>query len=105
MLQLQEASTRSLKFHNSLCNIHALTNVTGFHSAALVSSLPGSSNVIATALLNGQLFVNRYAVAGVLVYDTQTLSLLRQISFCGLGSYSYGLATEITLRSTELIFR
>jgi len=52
--------------------------------------------MFATALLNGQLFVTRLQVAQVLVYNTTTLSPLRQITFPGLGPNMYGLATSAT---------
>jgi len=71
-----------------------LTNVTGFHSATLVTSLPESSSALAIAQLNGQLYVTVYNVAGVLVYDTQTFQLLRQITFPGFSPIKHGLATS-----------
>jgi len=49
---------------------------------------------VATAILNGQLFVTRWNVAQVSVYDTMSFQLLRQITFFGLGAGLLGLATS-----------
>jgi len=66
----------------------------GLQSGTLVNSLPGPFPVLATAILNGQLFVTRFNVAQVSVYDTMSFQLLRQITFSGLSNSLFGLATS-----------
>jgi len=56
--------------------------------------LSGTHQILATAILNGQLFVTRFTVTAVSVYDTLSYQLLRQINFADFGSYLYGLATS-----------
>jgi len=50
--------------------------------------------VLATALLNQQLFVTRANDAKVYVYNTTSFQLIRNIMFTGLSSCLYGLATS-----------
>jgi len=59
-----------------------------------VNSWSGTPQVLATATLNGQLFVTRWSFAYVSVYDTMSFQLLRTITFTGLGDHLYGLATS-----------
>jgi len=58
----------------------------------LITSWSESNHVVATATLNGQLFVTCWSVPQVSVYDTMSFHLLRQIS--GLGAVLFGLATS-----------
>jgi len=66
-------------------------------TTTLTVSLTGNTGVVATALLNEQLFVTRHGVAAVLVYNTSLVSLplTRNITFSGLGTVLYGLATSV----------
>jgi len=61
-----------------------------------MASLAGTYRVLATALLNDQLFVTCESVAAVSVYDTShgSLRLTSTITFSGLGTVLYGLATS-----------
>ena len=66
----------------------------GFRAATLVTSLSGTAHVLAIAHLDNQMFVSRYQVTPVSVYDTMSFQLLRQITFSGLGYRKFGLATS-----------
>jgi len=61
----------------------------------LVTAIPstGQVSVGAVALHDNQLFVGRYGAARVDVYDTTRFSIQRSVSFTGLGTVVYGLAT------------
>jgi len=67
-------------------------HVAVIQSGTLVASWSGIHHVEATAILNGQLFVARFNVGQVSVYDTASLQLLRQIALPGLALI--GLATS-----------
>jgi len=71
----------------------AATDIAGL-LRTYVTSLSGNTKVVATALLNQQLFVTRDSVAQVSVYNKISLSLLRQITVSGFGTQLYGLATS-----------
>jgi len=71
-------------------------NVVGIQSGSLVTSLSGTPQVLATAILNGQLFVTRFTVTHVLVYETMSYQLLRQINLAGVGTRLFGLAASTT---------
>jgi len=62
----------------------------------LTYALSGTSRVLATALLDDQLFVTRHGVAQVSVYDKTSLQLQRQLTTPGLGVLLFGLATCAT---------
>jgi DNA-binding beta-propeller fold protein YncE len=59
----------------------------------VVHSVSTNDKVCALALLDSQLFVTRYRIARISVYDKTTLKLKGQLSFHGLGTVLWGLAT------------
>ena len=78
---------------NSVCWLfHADQCVVGSISATSVSS--GTQHVLATALLNVHLFVTRFGVSVVSVYNKTSFQLLNQISSPTFGTELYGLATS-----------
>jgi len=68
--------------------------IVGLPSWSLVNVLYGAASVVATALLNGLLFVARVSGSEVSVYDTNSFQLQRQITIPGFASNIYGLATS-----------
>jgi DNA-binding beta-propeller fold protein YncE len=60
----------------------------------LLTSLSGTASVLAIALLDEQLFVTRLNSAKVSVYNCESLNWLKDLTFSGLGTWLFGLATS-----------
>ena len=71
------------------CNVADTKSVT----PNIVHVLSGSSAVSAVTHLDDRLFITRDHVAQVSVYNTTSFQLQSQLTFPGLGSVMYGLAT------------
>jgi len=67
-----------------------------------VTSLPGTLSAVAIALFQGQLFVTRFPVAQLFVYDTAFFQLLQQITIPGIDN-SLGSATSAIDNSLYIV--
>jgi len=61
-----------------------------------VITMSSSNQVLASVLINGQLFVTPFGTGRVDVYDTTSLKLLRSIPIAGLGYCPLGIAVDVT---------
>jgi len=76
---------------------HAVSLIAGLHLlGTLVTSFSSGNNVEDTALLNELLFVIRYNVPHVSVYNVTSMSPMPTITSNGLSSFLTGLATSST---------
>jgi len=61
-----------------------------------VTTISTSPQVLASVLINGQLFVTPFGTGRVDVYDTTSLQLLRSIPIAGLSCCPFGIAVDAT---------